>query len=48
MQTKECPITGDSKHDDLFHKQMILAYNQFKCKENLAYRQVTDLNKINK
>ena len=47
MQTKESPITGDSKHD-LFHKQMILTYSQFKCKENLAYRQVTDLNKRSK
>ena len=46
MQTKECPIIGDSKHDDLFHKQMILAYNQFKCKENIA--QVTNLNKRSK
>ena len=45
MQTKECPITGDSKHDDLFHKNMILSYNQLKCKENIAYRQVTKLNK---
>ena len=24
VQTKGCPITGDSKHDDLFHKQMTL------------------------
>ena len=24
VQTKECPITGDSKLDDLFHKKMIL------------------------
>ena len=48
MQTKECPITGDSKHDDIFHKQMILAYNQFNCKENLAYRQITNLNKRSK
>ena len=39
MQTKECPITGDSKHDDLFHKKVILAYNQLKCKGNLSYRQ---------
>ena len=45
MQTKECPIIGDSKHDVLFHKQMILAYNQFKCKENIAYRQITNVNK---
>ena len=48
MQTKESPITGDSKHDDLFHKKMILAYNQFKCKENLAYRKITNLNKRSK
>ena len=48
MQTKECPITTDSKHDDLFHNQMILAYNQFKCKENITYRQVIDLNKRSK
>ena len=48
MQTKERPITGDSKHDDIFHKQMILAYNQFKYKENLAYRQIKNLNKRSK
>ena len=48
MQTKESPITGDGKHDGLFDKQMILAYNQFKCKENLAYRQITNLNKRSK
>ena len=48
MQTKECRITGDSKHDDLFHEQMILAYNQFKCKENIVDRQVTNLNKRSK
>ena len=48
MQTKESPITGDGKHGDLFHKQMILTYNQFKYKENIAYKQVTDLNKRSK
>ena len=24
VQTKQCPITGDSKHCDLFHKKMTL------------------------
>ena len=48
MQTKECPITVDSKQDDLFHNQMILDDNQFKSKENLAYRQITNLNKRSK
>ena len=24
VQTKESPITGDGKHGDLFHKQIIL------------------------
>ena len=28
MQTKQCPITGDSKHCDLFHKQMTLTEKQ--------------------
>ena len=44
VQTKEIPITSNAKNGDIFHKQMILTYNQFKCKENIAYRQVTDLN----
>ena len=48
VQTKESPITGDGKHGVLFHKQMILTYNQFRCKENIAYRQVTNLNKRSK
>ena len=48
VQIKESPITGNGKHGDLFHKQMILNYNQFRCKEHLAYRQVTGLNKRSK
>ena len=48
MQTKEIPITGNGKHGDLFHNKMILTYNQFICKENIVYRQITDLNKRRK
>ena len=36
MQTKECPITSDSKHDDLFHKQM--NFNWERCYEQLIYQ----------
>ena len=48
VKTKEIPITGNGKHGVLFHKQVILTYNQFKCKENIAYRQITNLNKRSK
>ena len=48
VQTMESPIIGDGKHDDRFHKKMIINYNQLKCKENIAYRQVTNLNKRTK
>ena len=46
MQAKTCPITGDSKHDYLFHKRRTfdLSNKDPEYKEkNLTYKQVEKL-----
>ena len=46
MQAKKCPVTGDSKHDYLFHKQRTsdLSNKEPEYKEkNLTYKQVENL-----